>query len=1036
MALAGIAARRLRHAPARSLAYALVVAVVAGLGVGLTVHLDSGLTRGVRAGLEQAVAVDSVRALSTRWASGEEGAAQRDLGDRLVARAVEPVGGRVRAEVRGSPREVRTPSGPRPVVLGDLGPTAGLRLTAGSWPTGPEGVAVRDDLDVAVGDRLVDGESTWTVEALWRPADPAAARWSLDPAYRPDVRAPEAAPESESRTGLVLVSRSALAADPQRPFLRWTVSAAPGLTADQTPRLAQALTGLEPRLGEEVAPSGLLAQGRLPQTLDRLDAVARAVAPLFPVALALVGVGCLLVLGQLARLQAASRVGELTLLRARGASLPQVAALAALEATATCLPLAGLGGGVGLAVARLLPDGDAAPVPWAAVASVIVGVLVLALLLAALALAAVAARALARTTGETTGRSAGSLPRVAALVLLGVVAVASVARLWQRADSGAPADAFLALAPASALLLPAVIVLIALGAVTGGIAVVAARSGRGLPGVLAARQVARRLPLVAAPAIALTLTVGSTLLASGYAATSAAGQEAALRAQVGPDVRVAPASGIASPPLSPAEAARVAEALGPEADTAAALTRSARIGEADDVSFLAVAARAVPGTPERRVARSGLPLPAAPPSASELTVELATRVEGASATPATVRVEIWLRGRDGAVRTARSAPASLPLTRPGARDASTPLRLEVPWPADLVADARVGALRLVALDVLFGSPVTASVPVRAEVRSLEVAGAAADLPSGWRALAFDGGATAALPAAAGFSGRLDPVPGGQLRRLLPPGVPEAGGALPVVADRALATTLAIRPGDTVDAVLEGSARPLPVRIDQVVPTLASAGAGPAVLADPGDLQTRLLQQVAAPPLPDELWAGLDGASADRTQAATERVRRVLSADVAVTTASPSVPARQIAPAAQALWAGAWGGGLLTVLAFVVAGLAALDVRRRELPVLHGLGVDARSQALGRLGEQAIVVLTALVAGALTGLVAALLVVQPLARTVVPDLPGVLGLAWRWDVATAALLLVGVLLGVLVATVAHALVVARQVRATLLRGSTL
>lgn len=1033
MALAVIAARRLRRAPARSLAYALVVAVVAGLGVGLTVHLDSGLTRGVRAGLEQAVAVDSVRALSTRWSTGEEGADQRALGDRLVSDAVEPVGGEVRGEVRSTPREVRTPSGPRTVVLGDLGPTSGLRLTAGEWPSGPGVAAVRDDLDVSLGDRLVDGERAWTVGALWRPAASADARWSLDPAYRPAA----ADGESDGLTpGLVLVAGSALADDPVRPFLRWTVTASPALTADRTPRLADALTGLEPRLGERVAPSGLLTQGRLPQTLDRLDAVARAVAPLFPVALALVGVGCLLVLGQLARLQAASRVGELTLLRARGASLPQIAVLAILETAATCVPVALVGGGVGLAVARALPGGDAAPVPWTAVAVAIAGVLALALALAAAALAAVASRALARTTGETTGRASGSLPRVAALVLLGIVAVASVARLWQRADSGAPADAFLALAPASALLLPAVIVLVALGAVTAGIARLASRWDRGLPGVLAARQVARRLPLVAAPAIALTLTVGSTLLASGYAATAAAGQQAALRAEIGPDVRVAPAGGIASLPLSSAEAARVAEALGPDARTAAALTRTARIGEADDVSFLAAAARAVPGAPDRPVGISGLRLPGSPSSTTpDLTVELAARVEGRSATPATVRVEVWLQGRDGALRSARSAPVPLPLDRAGA--APDPLRLRAPWPADLVADLRAGAVRLTALDVVIGSPVTDAVPVRAEVRSLGIAEQEVDLADGWRLAALDGGDAAVLADAVGFAGRLDPVPGGQVRRLLAPGVPVTReAALPVVVDRALATTLAIRPGDVVDAVLEGSARPVRVRIGAIVPTLASTGSGPGLLTDLGDLQTRLLQQSASLPVPDELWADLGGASPDRVQSATERVRLLLAADVAVTTSSPSVPGRQIAPAAQALWAGAWGGGLLAVLAFVVAGLAALDVRRRELPVLHGLGVDARAQGLGRLGEQLIVVATALAAGAMTGLLAALLVVRPLARTVVPDLPSVLGLPWRWDLATAALVLASVLLGVAAAAVSHALVVARQVRATLLRGSTL
>ncbi|GAB3263989.1 ABC transporter permease [Alteromonas gracilis] len=1037
MGLARIAVRRLRSAPARPLAYALVVAVVTALGVGLAAHLDSGLTRGVRAGLEQAVAVDSVRALSTRWDAGEAGLEQRRLGDRLVSAAVGPAGGdvraEVRAEVRSSARDLATPSGPRTAVLGDLGDTAGLRLSAGDWPTAPDVVAVRDDLDVSVGDRLVEGERSWTVGALWRPVDPAAARWSLDPAYRPDAALEPGAPAGAA---LVLVDDEALATDPVRPFLRWSITAAPTLTAAEAPRLAEALAGLEPRLGEQVAPSGLVAEGRLPQTLDRLDAVARAVAPLFPVALALLGVGCLLVLGQLARLQAASRIGELSLLRARGASLPQIAGLAAVEVALTCLPAATLGGTGGLLLARSLPGGQAAPVPWVTVGALGAGVVLLALVLAAGALAAAAHRALGRTTGESTGRASGSLLRVAALILLGIVAVASVVRLQQRSARGEAADPFLALAPATALLLPAVIVLVGLGAVTAGVAVLVARWDAGLLLPLAARQVARRLPLLAAPAIALTLTVGATLLASGYAATSASSQQAALRAQVGPDVRIAAAGGIASPPLSPAETAGIAEALG-GGGVGAALTRSARLGEADDVSLLAAPGQVLPPGPVApRDARTGLALPATdgalPDAGPDLRVALDVRVAGRSRVPATVRVDASLQGADGVLRPLRSAPVALPLNASGARSA-----VALDWPADLTDDLRAGRVRLCALDVLLGSPATGSLGSRVEVTGLELGGTAVPLGAGWRVLTLGEGAATALDQAPGWEGTLDPVPGGQLRRLLPPGTPDLTEApLAVVVDRALADVLAVGVGDEVDALLEGSGRPLRVRVDSIVDTVASVGEGRAVLADLGDLQQRMLQRTGSVPDPDELWAMLPGADPEEVQAAAERVRRALAADVAVTTASPSVPARQIAPAAEALWAGAWGVGLLAVLAFAVAGLAALDVRRRELPVLQGLGLDARAQARGRVLEQLIVVATALAAGVLTGVLAAALVVRPLARTVVPDLPAVLATPWRWDLASAGLLLAGVLAGIALVTLAHALVVARQVAATLLRGSTL
>ncbi|MBO9556399.1 hypothetical protein, partial [Cellulomonas sp.] len=372
--------------------------------------------------------------ISTRLA--DDAAAQTAAADRALA-----------DELGGTPtvtdRTLRSLS--LPVQVGGSAPTdarlvlgsdPGLRehahLVDGAWPAAGDADGTTQDPDrtvlhaaaaralgVDVGDRLVvtgDGGTARTLQVVgtWLPDDPDALRWAGEGLVHDGV---------DSATGAfgpAVVDEEVLAAVPGIDMVRWTV----------VPDLAHvrpvALAGLADRLDalvadveRDVGSGGVATTGELPTTLRGTATALAAVAAVTSSALALVALASVVALAQVARLLAAVRATETTVLRSRGTSVRQLTVAASLEAAAVALPAVLLGAVLAAVVVPAVRDADVlVPVVLGAVAVVVVGTATLTL----------GARAAAVRAGERTdpaGRTTGTVTTGALVLTLLVAALAA-----------------------------------------------------------------------------------------------------------------------------------------------------------------------------------------------------------------------------------------------------------------------------------------------------------------------------------------------------------------------------------------------------------------------------------------------------------------------------------------------------------------------------------------------------------------------------------------------------------------------------------
>src|SRR5690606_2368098 len=114
---------------------------------------------------------------------------------------------------------------------------------------------------------------------------------------------------------------------------------------------------------------------------------------------------------------------------------------------------------------------------------------------------------------------------------------------WQLLRHGTPliddggADVLAVVSLGAVLAFLAVLALALLGPLTRA-AARARERGRGLPGALAARQVARRVRAYAVPLVLVVLAVGTTTVASSFAGATAMQREHVAALATGTDVRV------------------------------------------------------------------------------------------------------------------------------------------------------------------------------------------------------------------------------------------------------------------------------------------------------------------------------------------------------------------------------------------------------------------------------------------------------------------------------------------------------------------
>ena len=264
------------------------------------------------------------------------------------------------------------------LISGDLpGASTGTRTGTGTTLQVAVTQATAARFGLHPGSQLQAAGQAVHVTGIIRPLRPASSFWTVDPvAAAPQLTypTPNSAPYLSSGAFVSAAELPALQtylSSPLRAVWSFPLGLA-GVTADQAAGLARALaavgylpaaTSVGSTLNASTGPSATiqvsLSSGlatTLPPFVATDAAVQRALSLMF-VSLAVIG-AVVVLLG--ARLVAARRRGEFTMMRARGASLRQVGAVALGGGAAAALPAAALG--VGGAVAAT--PGPASPLGW------------------------------------------------------------------------------------------------------------------------------------------------------------------------------------------------------------------------------------------------------------------------------------------------------------------------------------------------------------------------------------------------------------------------------------------------------------------------------------------------------------------------------------------------------------------------------------------------------------------------------------------------------------------------------------------------
>lgn len=942
-----------------------------------------------------------------------------------------------------------------------------VAAVTGKWPSAPGETALHaaaaETLGLGPGDVVVVDRSDTdpqsepgtelTVVGTWRPLDAEHPRWFDDPLAVSGV--------DGSVAGPFVVTPETLDGLGTTPLVRWTVvpDASRVVPADLAAAAAGA-SSLRDHLREDdaVAVRGLTVTGALAATAAEARAALAAAGAVTLVPVALLVVVSVVALVQVARLLAQTRATDVGLLVARGASTRQLVALSAAEAGAAVGAGALLGTGGALLALRASPDAGAAhAAPWlVAVLGAVVGSALVT------GVAWLQARSVARR--HEADRSGRARAAAAAGTLVLTVVVAALC-LWQLLRYGSPVvptgattevDPLAVLAPAAVLVALAVVGAAVLGPFTALAERVTAR-GLGLTVPLAARQVARRLVVVAVPVVLVVLAAGSGTLAGTYAGTTQSLRTTLAELRTGADVRVAtggPATvaGTGNPPVVAEYAAldgatgasSVLELPGVVGEDPLTLVALGADAAPDVLSLPPAAGDAGPAAGLRDAAADlGVPLP---DDATGLTVGLTASVAVSVDVTAdlpwywadvhqrrSLRATAWVADAAGAlsqvplgaVEVSYAPDGADVADAVGAQPAARTLSGDLPGP---------GRWRLVAVDLLVGTP---AMPAHASVVLDRVTATA---PSGDDELALgDGWAPATSlvreelavvePAgAAGFAAELGgyglPLP----VRVLPGG-DDALAPLPVTLPAPVAERYDLVPGD--ESVVTVSGTDLPVRVTRVVDVLPGAVDRAAVLADQGTLLQHLVRAGQSVPRPGEVWLGAAD-DADRAALATaaEALARERGAgDVVVAVAGADAGPDVSAPVRVAFWLAAAGALVLSLAGVLAVAAALLGARRAEVAVLRALGMPPGAQARGRALEIGAVTGASLVLGVLAGWAVATLTVPALARATLGAAAQVLPVPL--DVAVVPTVL---LLGVLATGLgAVAAVVAARVRAQALDG---
>ncbi|MFE9372523.1 FtsX-like permease family protein [Streptomyces sp. NPDC006711] len=576
-ALAPWVRTRLRTAPGAAAALAVLVLMTAWLAAafprGVETYENDGLRHAVasaapaRTALQFSAGAPGLSATAPDRAAMVSPAELRQHFDAVVRtvpapltidRAQSAYGLRTGQSLESDEPFLPRPSGipARFTVAAQAGLAAHARLVSGRLPGGradqeSAGAEVAVTEDTARALRLTPGAVlhvagvgrgplALTVTGIVRPLEPGGGYWSVQPVLRtPQLESvPSAAPEPPKywHGALLLAPNAApaLLATGGKPemYAQLAPESAP-LNARGLGDLKDAVASLQagPALNDArtVFSSSTAVFTELDKVLIAYGSARDAVRPVVAVAgfgTATVAAVVLLMAGGLA---ATRRAAELTLLRARGGSLPQIAGRLCAESAVVVVPAAG----AGLVLALLaVPDGRFGPALAAAAGVAVLGCV-------ALPLRATPAHRTVRSAAERADlvREKASARRTVAELTLLVLAAGAVFALRRRGTAGGSVDLLLSAAPVLIGVMAA-LVLIRLHPLPLRWAARPAGRLRGVLGFLALARAGRApgggaLPLLALLTALSTAAFGGSVLAG----TADARDRAALYA-TGADARV------------------------------------------------------------------------------------------------------------------------------------------------------------------------------------------------------------------------------------------------------------------------------------------------------------------------------------------------------------------------------------------------------------------------------------------------------------------------------------------------------------------
>lgn len=713
-----------------------------------------------------------------------------------------------------------------------------------------------------------------------------------------------------------------------------------------------------------------------------------------------------------ARLLAAQREGETSLLTARGATRRQLVGLTAVEVIPLSVTAALAGGVAGVWLARLLGStlsgagSDAVSLRAAGTwADAMAAAVVIAVLAVGALLYPVARRPAATAAKARSGRQAAIAGATRAGADLAIIALAFLAG-WQlrrysavtaSASTGAPSiDPVLVLAPALALAGGTVLTLRLLPAGARAVERLAAR-GRGLTGALAGWQFSRQPLRQGGAALLLVMAVGTGALALAQHASWArsAADQAAFTA--GGDVRVdlptqLPAgamtkiSGVPGVRAAMTAAATVqslpADVLAINAAKAGQVVRlrSDEAAEPAGALFAAIAPKGGAG---------GNPVPGRP-RAVDFTATLSRAPLGQ------VTAVVTVVDADGAAFelpmpgsfTADGRPhvLSVPL---GGADAAYPLRLtQVTLTYTMPDKAMNTPVRLT-----IGGATTSEWSAVASSPELDngsfIFGSAGPGPSadpqvaGWQAA--PGGAALTFDPGYGYTyntlGSGEPAPAPVQGQVTLTATNAVRRGIPVIVTQAFASANKTGLGGAVSATISGVT--VPATIVSVVKTFPTV-AGSAMIMDLPTLQAFLISNGGVPLNVTQWWLATDGAQVPPSLAAALPPGASITSSAALTTATLADPLS--AAPQQTLLAMAVAAALLAITGFWVSIAADVRQRRAENALLAALGITQRSAAAQLFTEKLMLSVPSAVLGLVLGIVIARLLVPAVTLTSTAQIP--------------------------------------------------